>query len=456
MTFAPVVYFLNYYQRHLLTPDGYDCQLGFLGKCHYDADTSKMSYAENIVVDFKLLASIACANYHYSFFLKGLTCDHFSLQWSTKSEKRDATITLSRAFGAQLYLDICHTLQGDIQRGYKDLLATSKRIMDDLALCSKITPNNIAQSTCSHKENEDHFTDFVESINEKAKYFYRHQEVWRHDTLNVFEDIDTLSPFEGNPLLCGITAFQLEMSIDLAGGQIGNRSNSIRAAGQLYYACQLHRDVYQGNKVLSERTSIIRGPPFSDDWTQGTLYWKEMECIFEHEGTAHHFYQESKPSSNYSLLMNHVCFPEHPLAYAYEDKHHPRCGCKHNYSSLDPPTWEEEEKGKRVVRGAIKERLYDAKYWITEDHKPDMNWTQDNLKALLRNHIREEHRKQTAWHQRQDGKDKYNVNKINFMESKSKSKNKLNDQVSLLRTLRMALQKKIKTNFVPCLFISIA
>jgi hypothetical protein len=414
LTLAKSVYIMNHHRYHNLGVNVggspyfhmYDVFQGVApfykgGEALIDQefDQSQHSYSQQLEIDRALLAELACSmsTYHFNYN-RGLTCDHLTLQWLAMTSVKSLdvrTITLSQAFGSQLYLDIKQVLSKDIKRGHVEMEQYCEEMPKSADLWEKESPDDVFAGDIhllhvkhNYKVLSEWLNDFVShrSMFECSMQFARNSQpgyTWE-DSFD-YENCG-LSLLQLNPILCGVYLFQSVNLFRGLGAVVSSIWKSIVSAGQLYYACQLHRDLRKGAKILSTKRSMTDGSGFPSNWTDSTLHWNTMEYLFEIFGREY-FFDGFLPASNYDMKMHH-CYTDE----AFTEEEHKKRQERAPYVPLKEPPKPGEEPVSHFETGhdfldykhiAISHRLFYAKYRPDMDSKVKVNWTQENLKVLL-------------------------------------------------------------------------
>jgi hypothetical protein len=223
-------------------------------------------------------------------FYEGIRIDHFTMQWiENLSGSDDKTITLAHVFGAQMYLDMHHVLRLDCKRGNADLSEAIKRYLQTI------------RAWREDLEREDYLTS-------KIKYQMNWNTKFIETTITMLSEIKTvtlptsatpensyveaLMPFSAlqmNPLLSGIISFQILHMQLYVGLYLAQNLGSIKHVGQLYYMCQLHRELYMDRTVYAHHGTV---PQY-----RLPLHWNDMEEVFKMYGKESFFCGRS-PMSN--------------------------------------------------------------------------------------------------------------------------------------------------------------
>jgi hypothetical protein len=268
-------------------------------------DRREVTYDDRLEHDIRILASFA-ADVYVNKNRESVTADHFTMQWDAFALTGDKTVTLSEAFGAQLYLDMYHLSGANLSDAFKSLQGAAARVIVGVDAWFKeepkdfhsrdiraafaaeisgsilVTQRGIAQRSIADK------VLFEESKNELYK---------KEGKGDRFDSKFDLSFMEKNPLLCGISQFSLTHAVRDCGLTLGYAFKSIISAGQLYYTCRMHRD----NKPGVGSVGRLMEEGVHPCWKEVAWKWDDMDYLFEMIGEKT-FFEGHIPTTNHEIL----------------------------------------------------------------------------------------------------------------------------------------------------------
>lgn len=288
LAFATSFYFLNG-PRHAIVDRNEAGEIAVsmgspYGCYNPDLDREELSMEAQVLQDMQILTIFAETVYKRHACPEKIH-DHFTMQWTHDYlVTGNKTVSLSQAFGAQIYLDIHHVLKHDFGRGYNDLCSTSWAITQSLKYWRD--PWGPKEALCNSLEMLE---AEVNGILENSNY----EEQCKKEACSCSF---TLHMF--NPLMCGVTLFKLLHQLRVCGLHFAFNSATIKSAGQFYYACQMHRDYWKSATDLDEAKARFQ-TAINEKWKE-PLVWDDMAALFEMFGIEA-FFDGHVPKSNYEI-----------------------------------------------------------------------------------------------------------------------------------------------------------
>jgi hypothetical protein len=441
LTFANAYYFLNG-PRHLIVRRQKGKMVNVIkdeepfGKYRPDQNRRELSPVQQFEEDIQILTDFARKVYTNEKF-EPATYDHFTNQWVHEFAKTgDKTITLAQVFGAQIYLDIHHTLRQDAKNGLQDLYEDTMEICLTIPETSQHFKLDINDNSQAFKDLQNDLTAVMQAT---GSVFLKMVVIdmpiidgaRRCKGNKCCQELPKHFPFLAiNPLLCGTLVFQWvsgarDVAVDLAWYY-----KSIESAGQIYYSCQVQREVW-ASKVKGQ----VEG--FSP------LQWDDMDFLFKLYGRDV-FFDGKLPKTNQDFV-DHFGTPKKVLSLVSMwnkwDKSYPKDGKIYSVQKDVPALSQEGSKRPEFAQNITSYKsiqvthcLYFHKYIRNDLKKYYTNdWTLETLQALLENHL---DTKKVDLHKKK-GKGSFSSSKTSISEIEGDI-----SQVSILRTLKEALHSE--------------
>jgi hypothetical protein len=425
------------------------------GKYRPEQDRNKLTTAERLQQDVQILASFAKHVYltkEKEEEFSRSTWDHVTLQWRNEFAKTgDKIITLAQAFGAQLYLDIHHTLREDAKHGLFDLFKGALNVAISFNAWKDNTPQDIWET---QKEVEQAYINLDVTYTSVCRgLIFKMLDLIDCDRRLIKlrdSDEDTIKlaleafPFlQMNPLLCGIILFETVHSHRDEGTFFAQMGGAfLFFAGQIYYGCKMQREYWKSATNLDEKGRLFKRQ-IDQRWKTPLPKWEDMEYMFELFGVDT-FFDEFLPKTSRDISNYYGPLKDVFLINKWWETWSNRKSDGHFGPILTAPTREDHQiKFARLIYNfepiLFTHRLYYSKYFKFKnqeiDKTPVYDWTLETLQILLENHLK-------AKKEKSDGG--------NRVKSKGKTAFPLlkddNDgnvsQVTILRTLKEVLQSE--------------
>jgi hypothetical protein len=454
LAFAYAFYFLNG-PRHLIVErvkgemeiDDRACDA--YGKYRPEQIRSELNGVERLQEDIQLLAAYAKDVYRGDQF-RWMTHDHFTMQWRDEFAKTgNKLVTLAQAFGAQVYLDIHHVLRQEAQRGLQDWYKTSMNMIASINSWMQQMPQLMSQHDKAFKMMTDNLSQlygllgvsFLDTIMHAVNRRFIEQAARNSEEGDGLKKITKYYPFMAmNPLSCGIILFQaLHCLHDNAKG-LAFYNNTIKSAGQMYFACHMHRNFWKSAINLDTEAKRFREVSMSI-W-KTSLEWHDMDYLLDIHG-AEAFFDGVTPQNNADVVKHYGTLDEvldiewwKGLAPTKRGLIGPVRGLPKvaPNGSSSPVQFAKDLLSYEAI--AVTHQLYHSKYMKTDLLVKEgvvNHWTLETLQALLEHHLQE---KQT---QKKKSKGK---GKRKTAQPMVKEQDGSISQVTILETLKEILHRE--------------
>lgn len=447
LTFATAFYFLNG-PRHSIVRRS-DCKEvhtvlnDHFGTYDSSQDRAKLSAVEKLKQDVQVLARFAKNVFNVDTIFSSIH-DHLTMQWTYEYVVNgNKTISLSQAFGAQIFLDMHHVLQDHVYDAYHDISKAALQIKATLEYWRQ--PGGPSHEI-KHSVGQGIGLLAVESIVDtiiKGMEYEKHIGA-KTCCCHLRKELAFRDFLEIHPLLCGITLFKCLHAVRNSGMYLAHYSGSIKCAGQFYYACHMHRTYWKtATEVEGERAVFQQ--MINEKWKE-PLVWEDMQSMIDMLGVEA-FFDGRIPKSNNDVykFLGTVEDGMEMLGWKPKRKKEGHSGpirtipgrskdlpfAKHTFLTFEPI--------------AVTHRLFHTKYACFKPGKMQAHlygWKLETLQALLEDELK---KNSSAVEPKQESKSRGRGRKKPTTANPRSALTEANGEVShvdILRTLREALEKE--------------